>query len=409
MNILHINYTDLAGGRFTGFYMKDELDQNYDVNMAVWSKFSDSDKVHLLPPNNISLHFILNKLMQLLSRIGFDGLLGTSGWLLPNKDFFKKADIVHIHLIHGFSNFSILSLPFLGKKKPIVWTLHDPWALTGGCEHSFDCDKWKTGCSPLCPYPRCTSLFKRYTPYIHWRIKKWVYKRMKLTLVVSSEWMYEKVKISPLLNHLPCKLIPFGIDINKFKFKDNFNYKSHFNIPNFHKIIAFRNTGLKNDKFKGLKWLKQALEIYEPTTPTTLLIIENDEGFLDLKSKYNIINLGWIDGEKLVNVLSAADIFLMPSIQESFGLMAVEAMSCETPVITFDGTALKSIVSNSGIVVESKNSFALANAIKSLLENDNYRKVLSKASRDIIVDKFQYKFYVQNHIKLYNEILINNN
>lgn len=407
MNILHINYSDLVGGRFTGYYMQQSLDNSYNVEMAVWNKSSQSSHVHLIPPSNPILRFVADKTMKLSSRLGLDGLIGTGGWILPNYDFFKKADIIHLHLIHGFSNFSILSLPKLCRLKPIVWTLHDPWAMTGGCEHSFECNRWLTGCSPQCPHPRCTSLFQHSAPYLHWRIKKKVYQQVNLTLVVASQWMQDRISRSPLLHHLPCHCIPFGIDLDIFKPKSKTECRKKLGIPSSHKVIAFRDSGLKTDKFKGLRWLLEALKIYEPKEPTTLLIFEDGKGFNDLSLKYNVILKGWVDGEDLVDGLSAADVFLMPSIQESFGLMAVEAMACGTPVIVFEGTALPSVIKapHGGIAVPTKDSIALANAIKLLLEDNELRKKLSEQARLIAESDYTFTNYVQSHINLYKKVI----
>lgn len=407
MNILHITCNDIIGGRFTGYYMQKTLDKSYNVEMAVWNKSTQSSHVNLIPPSNSILHFIADKTMKLSSRLSLDGLLGTGGWILPNCDYFNKADIIHLHLIHGYSNFSILSLPKLSRLKPIVWTLHDPWAMTGGCEHSFECDRWLTGCSPRCPHPRCTSLFQHSAPYIHWRIKKKVYQQANLTLVVASQWMQDRLSRSPLLNHLPCHCIPFGIDLNIFNPKSKSECRKKLDIPPDHKVIAFRDSGLKTDKFKGLHWLLEALKIYDPKEPTTLLIFEDGKGFKDLSLKYNIILKGWVDGEDLVNGLSAADVFLMPSIQESFGLMAVEAMACGTPVIVFEGTSLPSVIKApfGGIVVPTKDSNSLANSIKLLLEDKNLREKLSDQARQIAESDYSFPKYVQSHIDLYKKVI----
>ena len=175
MNILHINYTDLSGGRFTGLYMNSVTENDVKIETAVWSKKSAYTRVKLLPPKNKFIHFFLNKFMLFASRLSFDGLLGSSGFLIENEDYFKKADVIHIHLIHGFSNFSILSLPRISRLKPVVWTLHDKWALTGGCEHSFECNKWINGCNLNCPHPRSKSIFNKQAPFFHWKIKLFMY------------------------------------------------------------------------------------------------------------------------------------------------------------------------------------------------------------------------------------------
>ena len=174
MNILHINSHDVYGARFNGYEMQKNIGSQHNVEMAVWVKVSSNSNVHIIPPNNRILKYLTSLIITLTARIGFDRLFGYAGFLLPFNNYFKKADIIHLHLIHNYTNFSILSLPRLSRKKTVFWTLHDPWAFTGGCEHSFDCDKWKTGCNPICPYPRSNSIFQNYAPFFHWKFKKYI-------------------------------------------------------------------------------------------------------------------------------------------------------------------------------------------------------------------------------------------
>jgi glycosyltransferase involved in cell wall biosynthesis len=178
-----------------------------------------------------------------------------------------------------------------------------------------------------------------------------------------------------------------------------------------HRVIAFRGIDIeKNSKmaiYKGISYLLEALEIYVPNEPTTLLIFENGKCFQFLSSKYNILTLGWIDGEELALALSAADIFLMPSIQESFGLMAVEAMASGTPVIVFEGTSLPDVIKApfGGVAVKAKNSKKLAEAIEQLLDNDELRIRLSKQARLIVENEYAFPLYVNRHITLYEDVI----
>ena len=409
MNILHINNTDLAGGRFNGYYMKQSLDKSFNVEMVVWNKKSQNSNVHQSPPDHPVLRFFALNIERIGVRLGFDGLTGIIGWILPFQDYFKRADIIHLHQIHNHPNFSILSLPMLTRKKPVIWTIHDPWAITGGCEHSFECNRWLNGCKPRCPHPRRKSLFRKYTPFVHWKIKKLVYQRSNLNLVVASKWMKDRIERSPLLRHLPCHHIPFGIDLEVFKPRSKAECRKKLGIPLGHKVIAFRDIrqSSKMSGYKGISYLMEALKIYNPIEPTTLLIFENGKGFRILSPKYSVLTPGWIDGEDLVIALSAADIFLMPSIQEAFGLMAVESMACGTPVIVFEGTALPDVIKAplGGVAVPAKDSRALAEAIKQLLENDEFRCKLAKQARQIAEREYSFSQYVQRHINLYDEVI----
>jgi len=407
VNILHISNSDFLGRRFTGYYMQQSLDSSYTVEMAVWNKKSQNAHVHRIPPSNTVLNYIATTLMMTGARIGLDGLTGSGGWILPSRDYFQRADIIHLHLIHNNANLSILSLPMLCRKKPVVWTIHDPWAMTGGCIHSFECDRWLTGCAARCPNPKLKALFQHYVPYLHWRIKKRVYQRSDVTLIVASKWMQDRIKKSPLLGHLPCYHIPFGIDLDVFKPKSKLECRMKLGIASDHKVIAFRDVGLKSDRFKGLRWLMEALEIYKPQVPTTLLIFEDGKGFKVLSPKYNVCMLGWVDGENLADALSAADVFLMPSIQEAFGLMAVESMACGTPVIVFEGTSLPDVIKAplGGLAVPAKDSVALAGAIKRILDDDELRSELGRQARQIAESEYAFPLYVQRHIRLYEEVI----
>jgi len=406
MNILHISSTDLMGGRFTGYYMQQALEQTHTVEMAVWNRTTDNPGVHSMRPGRFfRLPTVVVRRCD--DKLGLEGLTGLAGWALPIRDYFKRADIVHLHLIHNGPYFSILSLPTLSRLKPLVWTIHDPWAMTGGCLYSFDCDRWLTGCAPRCPYPRRNSLLQHRVPALHWRIKKRVYQRSDLSLVVASKWMQDRVQRSPLLRHFPCHLIPFGIDLETFRPRSKAESRKKLGIWSDQKVIAFRDVGLNSDRFKGLRWLMEALQMYQPQEPTCLLILQDGRAFHSLWPKYSVITPGWIDGEELAVALSAADIFLMPSIQEAFGLMALEAMACGIPVVVFEGTALPDIIKapHGGLAVPIRDSVALAGAIKQLLEDDDLRDKLGKQARQIAEREYSLPSYVQRHLSLYEEVI----
>jgi len=393
------------GGRFTGYYMQQALAQIHTVEMAVWNRTTDNPGVHSMRPSRwFRLPTAVARRCD--DKLGLEGLTGLGGWALPIRDYFKRADVVHLHLIHNDAYFSILSLPMLSHMKPLVWTIHDPWAMTGVCLYSFDCDRWLTGCAPRCPYPRRESLFQHHMPALHWRIKKRVYQRSNLDLVVASQWMRDRIQRSPLLRHLPCHLIPFGIDLETFRPRPKAEARKKLGIWPNQKVIAFRDAG-SVERFKGMPWLLEALQMYEPQEPTCLLILQDGRAFRSLWPKYNVITPGWIDGEELAVALSAADVFLMPSIQEAFGLMAVESMACGTPVVVFEGTALPDVIKapQGGLAVPSKDSVALAGAIQQLLADDDLRDKLGKQARQIAEREYTLPLYIERHISLYLDVI----
>jgi glycosyltransferase involved in cell wall biosynthesis len=219
--------------------------------------------------------------------------------------------------------------------------------------------------------------------------------------------MQENTQKSPLLCNFPCHLIPYGIDLEKFKPNPKVESRKKFGIPSDHKVMVFRDNGYYSDRFKGMKWLMEALQIYEPKEPTSLLILEDGSAFRSLAPKYNIVTPGWIDGEELADALSAGDVFLMPSVQESFGLMAVEAMACGTPVIVCEGTALPNVIQapKGGLAVRARDGAAIAKAIQRLLHDKDLNETMGRQGRQIAESEYSLSLNAQRHIQVYIEAI----
>ena len=276
------------------------------------------------------------------------------------------------------------------------------------CLHSFECERWLAGCHGRCPHPRGNSPLRHWAPALHYSAKKAVYERAELTLVVASRWMLDRVQRSPLLRQHPCHVIPFGINLLIFSPEGKDESRQRLGILPGHKVIAFRGNRLITDQYKGMRWLFEALTHYVPPTPTSLLILEDDTDFKALSEKYQIVGLGWVKDEtKLVDALRAADVFMMPSIQEAFGLMAVEAMACGTPVITFEGTAIPDVIDapNGGLAVPSKDCVDLAAALDQLLSDQGLRDYLGQQARRIAEERYAFDDYVERHLQVYRDAI----
>lgn len=239
-----------------------------------------------------------------------------------------------------------------------------------------------------------------------WKIKHWIMYHSDVTLIVASKWMYEKVRMSPILSHLPCYIIPLGLDLEKFRPMDRKLCREEFGIPDDANVLAFRFRGV-DDHFKGWHYIKEALLSINPEKLTYLLVLDGKGGLDILKEKYNVLELGWSSPDTIVHALNAADIFLMPSIAEAFGLMAVESMACGTPVIVFDGTALPDIIHapEGGISVPAKDSKALADAITELLKDEQRYTQLVENGLRIVREEYTLERYIQRHIELYTSLL----
>jgi glycosyltransferase involved in cell wall biosynthesis len=139
------------------------------------------------------------------------------------------------------------------------------------------------------------------------------------------------------------------------------------------------------------------------------LLTFNDKGRLDeFSEKFQVIDLGWVNDLNLMtNALNAADIFLMPSVAEAFGMMAMEAMACGKPVIVFEGTSLPEIVfaPEGGIAVTKGDVDALFVALELLINNPEKRKMLGDSALKIAKHHYDINSHIAKMLELYTEVI----
>lgn len=396
---------DLVGQRFNGYELNRSLRaMGHDAEMLVVYKESSDASVRSTP----KAVRLLERGLYAAERVtSLQGLLSPIALSFPLRKCFRRADVVHWHLVYPHY-VSLPLMPMMARLRPTVWTLHDPWALTGHCVHPQECERWRTGCGQC---PDLSRDFKVWfdTTALVWRAKHALYPRAPITLVVASPWMKDRVDASPLLSGMPCHVIPFGLDLGIWRLLDRDACRARLGVPPGAKVLAFRVPlgWQKQQDTKGIPWLLEALRRLETKEPICLLVLDDVGRLAELRSKYHLIELGWVHEEaRMVEVLSAADLFLFPSVAESFGLMALEAMACRTPVIGCEGTAVADTVRapRAGVLVPPRNSEALAHAIAELLADDERRASMGRMGREIVESEYTHEAYVSRHVALYEEV-----
>jgi len=405
MKIVYVNDNDLAGRRFNGHDLQIMLNKRgYEAKQLVISKSSDDI-------NTVSMikspagYYVRDKCKELEDNLSLQSLIYPFGEILAQMPEFQEADIVHYHLL--FNHFmSLYSFKKLTRMKPTVWTLHDPWALTGHCVHPVDCKGWLTGCHN-CPHLDRYSPLKEDNSNSIWNIKKKIYSEIDIDIVVASPWMLDMVKRSPLTSHFKnVHLIPFGIDLQLFKRRNNRKeVRRKLRIPENNFVLMFRQDA---QEWKGLPYIEEMLEKLKNKKPVTILTVGRT-GLIDkFKEKFQVIEYDWVDDNDLmVDLYSSADAFLMPSIAESFGLMAVEAMACSLPVIVFDGTALPSVTfaPKCGISLKKGDSEQFVKTVEKLINTPEECSKRGILGRQLTEENYDVEKYNERMIDLYKEII----
>lgn len=401
IKVLEVNNIDLPGRCFNGYDMIDEIScDNLEIKQAVVEKQSNNSKVTKILSNDMLIGEFY-KLQQIESLLSIHNVFSITTPALIRLKEYKEADIIHFHMFHN-TKLSLYSLIEIAKEKKVVLTLHDPWFLTGRCVHFYDCPKWKNGCSN-CEFLNTLFPFLEDNCNDLWNLKKSVFENVDIDIVVSSEWMFNLVKNSPIFKKQKnVHLIPFGIDLKKFNSVSYKEARSHYNFSKNDVVLFLR----AQNEFKGTEYVLEALKQLDANKNIVVLTCDNKGLLNEVSDKFRIIDLGLIDSNEMMYAMQACDIFLMPSKGESFGMMAIEAMSCGKPVIVFDNTAIPSVTyaPKCGYLVEDRNAGKLKDAIEYLVNNPKERKKRGELGKEICKSEYDIKKYNQSLKKLYESV-----
>lgn len=265
---------------------------------------------------------------------------------IPTQKFIREIekfqpDIIHLHNLHGYYlNYRILFQYLKEKNIKVVWTLHDCWAFTGHCVH-FDymgCKKWLDGCYD-CPQKRKypSSLFLDNSRR-NYRLKKDAFQGIEnMTIVVPSNWMKARVEKS-FLGEYPIEVIYNGVDLKQF-FPMGSDFKAQWKIEGKYVVLGVANVW--NER-KGLTvFLKLAERL--PADIVIVLVGVSSKQRQELPD--NVIGIEHTNSKReLAEIYSAADLFVNPSVEETFGLTTIEAMACGTEAIVYKDTACEEII-----------------------------------------------------------------
>lgn len=402
IKVLEVNNIDLPGKVFNGYNFIDDLNKNkFQIKQAVIIKQSNNNHVVKILDND-KLIQLYEKYQIIEEKLSIHNLLSVTTPALMNMEEYKEADIIHFHMFHN-TKLSIPSLIKIANEKKVIISLHDPWFLTGRCVHFYKCDKWKNGCKN-CQYLNTLFPFKEDNCSEMWNLKKYTLNNSNIDFFVPSNWLYNLAIESEFIkNKDSIHFIPFGINLDKYKkYNNKKELRKKYKIDE-KDIVIFLRAQLE---FKGTEYVLEALKLLNVDRKVTVITCDNVGLLNDVKDKCNIIDLGIIQEDKLIEIMNISDIFLMPSKAETFGMMAIEAMACELPVISFDNTALPHTIHapSCGISVPDKDIVKLMEAIKELILNEKDIIRRGKLGREICLKEYSYQKYLDSLSKEYEKV-----
>lgn len=329
---------------------------------------------------------------RLLDLHGFGSKKATKAFLKWVAQY--DPDLIHLHNIHGYYIHLELLFDYLKKSgKPVVWTLHDCWTMTGHCSHfsAVQCDQWKTGCRS-CPqlreYP--ATVFGGNVAQNYARKKQAFTGLPNMTIVTPSHWLASVVKDS-FLGSYPVLPIYNGIDLNIFRPTIG-DFRRKYGLEKKKIVLGVANVWTAR---KGLQDFVKLADMLDDSFQIVLVGLSPQQ--IEELPK-NILGITRTSSVKeLAQIYSAADVFINPSVEETMGMTTVEAMACGTPVITYNATAVPEVVApGCGTVVPAGDVSAIAAAILHSNKEAMTDACLQAAQQYKKEDKYE------EYLKLYN-------
>lgn len=268
---------------------------------------------------------------RLLDNHGFASRTATGRFISEIKN--RKYDLIHLHNIHGYYLNTELLFEYLKHADiPVVWTLHDCWSFTGHCTYfSFaKCDRWMTECHH-CPqkttYPASHGLDASRSNY-HRKHAAFTGVR-DLSLTSPSRWLAELVKQS-YLSEYPVEVVRNEIDRSLFRYTPS-NVRSKYGIGSNYLILFVANVW---DRRKGLEYAIALNSHLREDETVAVVGVTPDQAKL-LPAGYVAINRT-SSAQELVELYSASDIFINPTLEDNAPTTNYEAVACGLPVVCFD-------------------------------------------------------------------------
>lgn len=385
MRVLIVNTSERTGGAAIAANRLCQAlrKQGVEARMLVRDRQTDLEEVVQAPCPR--WHFLWERLRILLAnRLSRRNLwqtdIANTGTDITRLPEFAWADVIHLHWVNqGFLSLDTLE-KILRSGKKVVWTLHDQWPTTGICHYSEDCTRYRTHCThcPLLMRPAARDL-----SYTVFQRKTRVYAQGHITFVGCSQWIAELARESALTQGHRVESIPNAIDSGIFHPQDRVEARRQLGLPQEERIVLFCSQRV-DDPRKGMHHLQAAMQQLEGVR-----MLRVGKG-----GDYEVHN-----ERDMARLYAAADVFVIPSLQDNLPNTIVEALSCGTPCVGFRAGGIPEMISHlqDGYVAQTGDADDLARGIRYALAHPELREAAHRHA----AERYSEAHVAHEHIRIY--------
>lgn len=328
------------------------------------------------------------------------------GQFNPARDVHvRAADVVCLYWINGGF---VRPEGLTGLSQPLVWRLSDIWPFSGGCHYPGGCERFTERCGTC---PQLADQGKEDRSRRLWQRKVQAWRDIDLTIAAPSQWIAELAARSSIFSGRRIVVIPTGVDLNRYRPVGRTEARARFGIPQDKLVILFGAVDPSGDIRKGYLYLHSALDaLSRGASRYRLLAVVFGEAPPLGRAVLPVpaVFLGHLtDDESLAAAYSAADVVVVPSMEDNLPNVAIEAIACGTPVVAFKIGGMPDIVEHmqNGYLVDSPGGGGLADGIEWVLAEGGRWNRLCENARAAAERKFSMAGQVDAYFRLYQELI----
>ncbi len=358
------------------------------------------------------LHFLAEPIWRIRSWRGHEDFHAPGTWHLLRK---FQPDIIHCHNLHdsglGKGYFDLRAMPWLSQWCPIVLSLHDAWLLSGHCAHSFECDRWRTGCGQ-CPDLTIPPPIPRDATAYNWQRKQRIYAKSRLYVATPCNWLQRRVEQSILAaGVVQSRIIPYGIDLRFFNPTENkHGVRESLKLPPDVRVILCTGNYIRTSRWKDYQTMQLAMSQAAARLPEQkllLVVLGLEDSPPEHSGNLEVRFMPYQQEQTVVQYYQAADIYLHAAKADTFPLSVLEALACGTPVIATETGGIPEQVEHerTGFLVAPGDAQRMAGYIVELLSNSDRLKHMGLEAVNSARRRFDLNRMINDYLMWYREIL----
>ena len=276
--------------------------------------------------------------------------------------------------------------------------------FTGGCDYDYDCGRFLKNCGKC---PALNSVREDDLSRANLRIKLDLFSKLDpalVKIVSPSKWLAREAQSSRVLGRFDTTVIPNGINTEDFAPRGRSSIRESLDIAPDEFVMLVLATSL-DDYRKGFHLLTSSLSGLDPNIKFTLLCAGHGNS-LQIPG-IRTIHAGSFTNDRMLSMIySAADVFVLTSLAEAFGNVAIESLACGTPVVAFETGGIPDIVehANTGLLAKTGDVEQIRKHLNYLSKERQVLRNMSEKCREIVLKKFSINKQAATHLAIYRQL-----